>query len=107
MGTREGDEADIESLVTHSTEGNRLHEYFMGFVCILPHIHNMIVLLDFFFLARVQLSDIWHSVYFKYTEANCAHTEADKCRAITMAISDCLWSLVADDQSEWVLVTEL
>lgn len=49
MGTREGDEADIESLVKHSTEGNRLHEYFMGFVCILPHIHNMIVLLDFFF----------------------------------------------------------
>lgn len=107
MGTREGDEADIESLVKHSTEGNRLHEYFMGFVCILPHIHNMSVLLDFFFLARVQLSDIWHLVYFKYTEANCAHTEADKCRAITMAISDCLWSLVAYDQSEWVLVTEL
>lgn len=98
MGTREGDEADIESLVKHSTEGNRLHEYFMGFGCILPHIHNMIVLLDFFSSLECNSQK-----YFKYTVAHCAvvfykrlqsrrsdHTDADKCRAITMAISDCL-----------------
>lgn len=46
MGPREGNEADSVSLVRHLTEGNGLHEYFMGFGCIFPHIHNLFVLLE-------------------------------------------------------------
>lgn len=45
MGPREGNEADTVSLVRHLTEGNGLHEYFMGFGCVFPHIHNLFVLL--------------------------------------------------------------
>ncbi len=43
-GPRDSSEADTESLVRHLTEGNCSHEYFMGFGCILPHIHNLFVL---------------------------------------------------------------
>lgn len=46
MGPREGNEADTVSLVRHLTEGNGSHEYFMGFGCIFPHIHNLFVLLE-------------------------------------------------------------
>ena len=42
----EGDEADTVSLVRHLTEGNGPHEYFMGSGCLLPHIHNLFVLLQ-------------------------------------------------------------
>lgn len=46
MGPREGNEADTVSLVGHLTEGNGSHEYFMGFGCIFPHIHNLFVRME-------------------------------------------------------------
>lgn len=42
MGPRAGNEADTVSLVRHLTEGNGLHEYFMGFGCTFPHILNLL-----------------------------------------------------------------
>lgn len=46
MGPGEDNEADTVSLVRHLTEGNGLHEYFMGFGCIFPHFYNLFVLLE-------------------------------------------------------------
>ena len=61
MGPREANKTDTVSLVRHLTEGNELHEYFMGFGCIFPHTHNLFVLLE---MARFMSQE--HSNLEKY-----------------------------------------
>lgn len=53
MWPREGSEADT---VLYLTEGNGLHEYFMDYGCIFPHIHNL------FALQNVAGQTVWFNV---------------------------------------------